>query len=141
MLFKPSAKTRSEQNLPVGLNAVTDPQGPINPIQATASACTGCHVKPVFTDVGKNCADCHADIHRGQFGANCAQCHTVLGWQVEDIEAAVDWFEKRGVVFEKYPFVQDRERGIWTAPGGDRVAWFKDPDGNVLSVSEHASAG
>src|ERR1700688_4884189 len=44
--------------------------------------CTGCHVKPVFTNVGKNCANCHADIHRGQFGANCAQCHTVLGWQV-----------------------------------------------------------
>lgn len=62
---------------------------------------------------------------------------TVLGWQVENIEAAVDWLLKRGVVFEKYPFVQDRERGIWTAPGGDRVAWFKDPDGNVLSVSQH----
>lgn len=62
---------------------------------------------------------------------------TVLGWQVEDIEAAVDWLQKRGIVFEKYPFVQDRERGIWTAPGGDRVAWFKDPDGNVLSVSQH----
>ena len=45
-------------------------------------SCTGCHTKPVFTDVGKNCANCHADIHRGQFGANCAQCHTVLGWQV-----------------------------------------------------------
>ena len=45
-------------------------------------SCTGCHTKPVFTDVGKNCASCHADIHRGQFGANCAQCHTVLGWQV-----------------------------------------------------------
>ncbi|HXC32449.1 MAG TPA: hypothetical protein VNZ56_08260 [Verrucomicrobiae bacterium] len=45
-------------------------------------ACTGCHVKSVFTDVGRNCANCHADIHRGQFGANCAQCHTVLGWQV-----------------------------------------------------------
>ena len=44
--------------------------------------CTGCHTKPVFTDVGKKCADCHADIHRAQFGANCAQCHTVLGWQV-----------------------------------------------------------
>jgi hypothetical protein len=44
--------------------------------------CTGCHTKPVFTNVGKNCADCHADIHRAQFGANCAQCHTVLGWQV-----------------------------------------------------------
>jgi hypothetical protein len=44
--------------------------------------CTQCHVKPVFTDVGKNCADCHADIHRRKFGANCAQCHTVRGWQV-----------------------------------------------------------
>jgi hypothetical protein len=44
--------------------------------------CTECHIKPVFTDVGKNCSDCHADIHRRQFGANCAECHTVLGWHV-----------------------------------------------------------
>jgi hypothetical protein len=44
--------------------------------------CTQCHVKPIFTDVGKNCADCHADIHRRKFGSDCAQCHTVLGWQV-----------------------------------------------------------
>jgi predicted enzyme related to lactoylglutathione lyase len=62
---------------------------------------------------------------------------TVLGWQVQNIEAVVEWLAKRGVAFEKYPFVQDRERGIWTAPGGDKVAWFKDPDGNVLSVSQH----
>ena len=62
---------------------------------------------------------------------------TVLGWQVENIEAVVDWLTKRGVAFEKYPFVQDRERGIWTAPGGDKVAWFKDADGNILSVSQH----
>jgi catechol 2,3-dioxygenase-like lactoylglutathione lyase family enzyme len=62
---------------------------------------------------------------------------TVLGWQVDEIEAIVDWLTKRGVVFEKYPFVQDKERGIWTAPGGSKVAWFKDPDGNVLGVSEH----
>jgi hypothetical protein len=45
-------------------------------------SCTGCHTKPVFTDVGKKCADCHADIHRAQFGNNCSQCHTVAGWQV-----------------------------------------------------------
>jgi hypothetical protein len=45
-------------------------------------SCTQCHIKPVFTDVGKNCADCHADIHRRQMGANCAQCHTVSGWNV-----------------------------------------------------------
>ncbi|HLW97862.1 MAG TPA: hypothetical protein VKR82_04395 [Candidatus Acidoferrales bacterium] len=44
--------------------------------------CNQCHVKPVFTDVGKNCADCHADIHLRKFGADCAQCHTVRGWQV-----------------------------------------------------------
>jgi len=44
--------------------------------------CTQCHVKPVFTDVGKNCQDCHDDVHRRQMGANCAQCHTVQGWNI-----------------------------------------------------------
>jgi catechol 2,3-dioxygenase-like lactoylglutathione lyase family enzyme len=63
--------------------------------------------------------------------------YTVLGWEVRDIEAVVRWLQKRGVAFEKYPFVQDQELGIWTAPGGNKVAWFKDPDGNVLSVSQH----
>jgi hypothetical protein len=45
-------------------------------------ACTQCHVKLVFTNVGQKCADCHADIHRGQFGTNCESCHTVKGWTV-----------------------------------------------------------
>lgn len=62
---------------------------------------------------------------------------TVLGWEVRDIEAVVSWLTQRGVECEKYPFVQDKERGIWTAPSGDRVAWFKDPDGNVLSLAQH----
>jgi catechol 2,3-dioxygenase-like lactoylglutathione lyase family enzyme len=62
--------------------------------------------------------------------------YTVLGWEVSDIDAVVDWLRKRGVTFEKYPFVDD-ERGIWTAPNGDKVAWFKDPDGNVLGISQH----
>ena len=62
---------------------------------------------------------------------------TVLGWEVQNIEAVVAWLTGRGVAFEKYPFVQDQDLGIWTAPGGDKVAWFKDPDGNVLSVSQH----
>lgn len=43
-------------------------------------ACTQCHVKPVFTDVGRKCSDCHADIHRGQMGAQCERCHSVNGW-------------------------------------------------------------
>ncbi len=63
--------------------------------------------------------------------------NTVLGWEVASIETAVDWLNSRGVATEKYPFVQDQERGIWSAPGGAKVAWFKDPDGNVLSVSQH----
>jgi catechol 2,3-dioxygenase-like lactoylglutathione lyase family enzyme len=62
---------------------------------------------------------------------------TVLGWEVDSIETIVGWLAKRGVVFEKYPFVQDKERGIWSTPDGSKIAWFKDPDGNVLSVSQH----
>lgn len=62
---------------------------------------------------------------------------TILGWEVENIESAATWLRDRGVSLEKYPFVQDRDLGIWTAPTGDKVAWFKDPDGNILSVSQH----
>ncbi len=63
---------------------------------------------------------------------------TVLGWEVDDVKAAVLWLGSRGVSTEKYAFVPDQELGIWTAPSGDQVAWFKDPDGNVLSISHHA---
>jgi len=64
---------------------------------------------------------------------------TVLGWEVRDIRSVVAELTKCGVTFEKYPFVQDQVTGIWVAPGGDQVAWFKDPDGNVLSVSQHVA--
>jgi len=63
---------------------------------------------------------------------------TTLGWNVTDIEREVDELEKRGVVFERYGFLEQDARGIWTAPGGAaRVAWFKDPDGNTLSLAQH----
>ena len=62
---------------------------------------------------------------------------TVLGWEVSNIEEMVGWLQKRGVAFEKYPWMPDKESGIWTTPTGDKVAWFKDSDGNVLSVSQH----
>ena len=62
--------------------------------------------------------------------------NTVLGWEVKGIGRVVAWLKERGVKFEDYPFIQDHKSRIWTAPGGARVAWFKDPDGNVLSVSE-----
>ena len=62
---------------------------------------------------------------------------TVLWWEISDIEAVVGWLGGQGVETEKYPWVADKERGIWITPGGDKVAWFKDPDGNILSVSQH----
>jgi catechol 2,3-dioxygenase-like lactoylglutathione lyase family enzyme len=63
---------------------------------------------------------------------------TVLGWEVSGIDKVVRELGSRGITFEKYPWVKDeRGLGIWTTPNGDQVAWFKDPDGNVLSVSEH----
>jgi catechol 2,3-dioxygenase-like lactoylglutathione lyase family enzyme len=62
---------------------------------------------------------------------------TVLGWQTDDVRRIVLWLKERGIETEKYPFVEDKQLGIWSAPSGARVAWFKDPDDNVLSVSQH----
>lgn len=62
---------------------------------------------------------------------------TVLGWEVERIEDEVKALQARGVKFERYPGMTQDELGVWIAPGGSKVAWFKDPDGNLLSLSEH----
>jgi catechol 2,3-dioxygenase-like lactoylglutathione lyase family enzyme len=62
---------------------------------------------------------------------------TILGWEVTGIERVVAELRGKGVQFEKYGFIEQDDLGIWTAPTGDKVAWFKDPDGNVLSVSQH----
>jgi catechol 2,3-dioxygenase-like lactoylglutathione lyase family enzyme len=61
---------------------------------------------------------------------------TVLGWRVSGIEDVVRGLQKRGVHFEIFAFFKQDELGIWTAPTGDKVAWFKDPEGNILSVSQ-----
>ena len=62
---------------------------------------------------------------------------TVLGWQVEDIDETIAQLTQAGVVFERFPGFAHADNGVFTFPGGDKVAWFKDPDGNVLSVSQH----
>jgi catechol 2,3-dioxygenase-like lactoylglutathione lyase family enzyme len=62
---------------------------------------------------------------------------TVFGWETPDIEAAVDALAAKGVAFERFGFFEQDARGIWTAPNGNKVAWFKDPDGNMLSFSKH----
>jgi catechol 2,3-dioxygenase-like lactoylglutathione lyase family enzyme len=61
---------------------------------------------------------------------------TVLGWQVPDIDAAIRELQEAGVRFERFAHMKQDELGIWTTPTGAKVAWFKDPDGNVLSLSE-----
>lgn len=64
---------------------------------------------------------------------------TVLGWEVADIVAAVRHLKAGGISFERYDFMHPDADGIVTFPTGDKVAWFKDPDGNVLSLSQHVS--
>jgi predicted enzyme related to lactoylglutathione lyase len=63
------------------------------------------------------------------------QAFTIAGWVVADIEATIDTLVARGVVFRHYDGMGQNDQGIWEAPGGDRVAWFSDPDGNTLSLS------
>lgn len=65
--------------------------------------------------------------------------YTILGWQVRDIEKEVSRLQEQGVQFERFGFFKQDDLGIWTAPNGDKVAWFKDPDGNTLSISEHTN--
>lgn len=62
---------------------------------------------------------------------------TVCGWESAAIEADVDDLTAGGISFLRYGHLDQDERGIWTAPGGAKVAWFKDPDGNTLSLTQH----
>jgi catechol 2,3-dioxygenase-like lactoylglutathione lyase family enzyme len=63
--------------------------------------------------------------------------YTVLGWDVPDIRSTVSALGERGLGFTRYPGMAQDELGIWTAPSGSRIAWFRDPDGNVLSLAQH----
>jgi catechol 2,3-dioxygenase-like lactoylglutathione lyase family enzyme len=64
------------------------------------------------------------------------QVFTVLGWDVDDISATIKSLNDTGVFCEKYDFLVQDNLGVWEAPGGTKVAWFKDPDGNILSLTE-----
>lgn len=62
--------------------------------------------------------------------------YTVLGWRVTNIAAAIRDLTARGVVFLRYDGMAQDEDGVWTTPGGEKVAWFADPDGNTLSLTQ-----
>lgn len=66
--------------------------------------------------------------------------YTALGWLVDDLRQTIAFLEKRGVVFDRFDMLAQDEHGIWEAPGGTKVAWFRDPDGNMLSLTEEARA-
>jgi catechol 2,3-dioxygenase-like lactoylglutathione lyase family enzyme len=61
---------------------------------------------------------------------------TTLGWEVGDIRSTIQQLNKKGIRFERYDHVPQDELGIWITPDGSKVAWFKDPDGNILSLTE-----
>lgn len=93
----------------------------------------------------------HEDEHGMMFDANGSRLRidraetfspaagTVLGWNVADVRETIRELSAHGVVFEQFglPFMEQDALGVWTAPTGDEVAWFKDPDGNLLSLSKH----
>ena len=62
--------------------------------------------------------------------------YTVLGWHVRDIVSTARQPREAHVSLERYPGMQQDELGIWSSPSGARVGWFKDPDGNTLSVTQ-----
>jgi len=63
---------------------------------------------------------------------------TVLGWEVSNIQECVNELSEKGVQFEKFSQLTQDKSGVWNSPGGASIAWFKDPDGNTLSLTEQA---
>jgi len=84
--------------------------------------------------------DCHGTMLRVQKVQELLPAkHTVLGWDVPDIRAKMMELAKRGLRFERYDGLVQDELGAWTTPTGAKVAWFKDPDGNTLSLVQFKS--
>lgn len=67
------------------------------------------------------------------------QQFTVLGWNVDNIVAVIKQLNDKNVFCERYGYFEQDDFGIWTSPNGSKVAWFKDPDGNVLSLTEQSN--
>lgn len=81
------------------------------------------------------------ELRLQKVGAVTPSGFTVLGWQVRDIAAVVSALEAQGVTLERYPWFAQDAHGVWQAPSGARVGWFRDPDGNLLSVAQYPVGG
>ena len=95
---------------------------------------------PVLDDDGFACVvDAHGTTVRiTAVPERAAAAYTVLGWRVGDLDTTIDDLVARGVTFLRFDGMEQDERGAWTAPGGERIAWFGDPDGNTLSLQSPA---
>ncbi len=97
-----------------------------------------------LTVTGENDFACVFDAHGTMLRVTAAAKvanpgYTVLGWRVPDITATVRTLAEGGVVFLRFDGMDQDGDGIWTAPGGDKVAWFTDPDGNTLSLTQFSA--
>jgi predicted enzyme related to lactoylglutathione lyase len=68
------------------------------------------------------------------------QPFTALGWRVTSIRKSIAALVRKGVAFERYGFLTQDDQGVWRAPSGAQVAWFKDPEGNLLSLTQTEAA-
>ena len=78
----------------------------------------------------------HASLRVVKVEAFTPAPFTILGWDVPSMDAGLKTLSAKGVTFQRYPFM-DAGSDAWTSPSGAKVAWFKDPDGNTLSLTEH----
>jgi catechol 2,3-dioxygenase-like lactoylglutathione lyase family enzyme len=81
------------------------------------------------------------ELRLQKVGAVTPSGFTALGWQVRDIAEVVAALEKQGVTLERYPWFEQDAHGVWQAPSGAQVAWFRDADGNLLSVAQYPVGG
>jgi len=79
-----------------------------------------------------------SDLTLGRVPSTQPTAHTVVGFAVDDLDGVVSELSRRGIIWERFGFPQD-ERGAVVTPDGDRVVWFRDPDGNVISLVEFAA--
>ena len=75
-----------------------------------------------------------SDLTLGRVASTQPSEHTVVGFAVEDLDAVMTDLAKRGITWERFEHLPHDERGVVVTPGGDRVVWFRDPDGNIISI-------
>jgi catechol 2,3-dioxygenase-like lactoylglutathione lyase family enzyme len=61
---------------------------------------------------------------------------TALGWKIEDVRSTAKQLVAKGVKFERFDGMKQDDLGVWVSPSGAMICWFKDPDGNVLSLTQ-----